>query len=193
MSSLAVSGLATAGKRLAGDRVRLVVPRMNSYSLCVCKPQLLVIPIGFTNRKPVRLWHGACDGLYDFDRRLREEALMLKSLFIIILCAVTLPAFCEPSPKYEVATVVDVKPHQAAGDNSSSTGATYDVSVKVGNTIYMVLYTDTLGTTTVRYIAGREVLVHVGKSTITYNDISGRSQEVPIISQRPAKTVSASK
>jgi hypothetical protein len=118
---------------------------------------------------------------------------MLKSLWLIILCLLALPAFSEPSAKYEVATVIDVKSHQSAGDNSSPTAATYDVSVKVGSTIYMVLYTDTLGTTTVRYIAGREVLVHVGKNSITYNDISGRSQEVPIIGQKPVKIVSASK
>ena len=36
---------------------------------------------------------------------------MLQSLlFIIIICAVALLAFCEPSAKYEVATILDVKP-----------------------------------------------------------------------------------
>jgi len=119
---------------------------------------------------------------------------MLKTLlWIIIICAVALPAFCEPSAKYELATIVDVKPHQSAGDSSSSVGARYDVSIKVAGTIYQVLYTDTLGTSTARYAAGRELLVHVGKKTITYNDILGRSQELPIISQKPATTVSPSK
>ena len=113
---------------------------------------------------------------------------MLKSLFLIIICAVALPAFCEPSAKYEVATILDVKPHQSAGDSSSSAAASYDVSVKVAGTIYLVLYTDTLGASTVMYAAGRELLVHVGKNTITYNDILGRSQEVPIISQKSART-----
>jgi hypothetical protein len=119
---------------------------------------------------------------------------MLKSLFFIILtCAVALPAFCEPPAKYEVATILDVKPHQAAGTSSSSEVASYDVSVKVAGTIYLILYTDTLGTNTVRYAAGRELLVHVGKNTIAYNDILGRSQEVPIISQKPATSMSQSK
>jgi hypothetical protein len=126
-------------------------------------------------------------------QRLWKGSRMLKSLWLVIFCLLALPAFCEPSAKYEVATVIDVKPHQSAGDNSSPIAATYDVSVKVGSTIYTVLYTDTFGTTTVRYIAGREALVHIGKNSITYNDISGRSQEVPIIGQKPAKTISASK
>ncbi len=119
---------------------------------------------------------------------------MLKSLlFVIIICAVALPAFCEPSEKYEVATILDVKPHQSAGDSSSSAVASYDVSVEVAGTIYLVLYTDTSGTSTVRYAAGREILVHVGKKTITYNDILGRSQEVPIINQKPVTSMSQSK
>jgi hypothetical protein len=124
---------------------------------------------------------------------LRVESLMLKSLLLITIYAVALPAFCEPAAKYEVATILDVKPHQSAGDSSSSTAASYDVSVQVAGTIYLVQYTDTLGTSTVRYAAGRELLVHVGKNTITYNDILGRSQEVPIISQKPATTISHSK
>jgi hypothetical protein len=119
---------------------------------------------------------------------------MLKSsLLIIIICAAALPAFCEPSAKYEVATIVNVKAHPSAGDSSSSAADSYDVSVKVGDTVYTVLYTDPIGSSTVRYIAGREVLVHVGKNSITYNDISGQSHEVPIISQKPATTMSQSK
>jgi len=118
---------------------------------------------------------------------------MLKSLLLIIVCAVAWPALCEPSAKYELATIVDVKPHQSAGNGSSSAVASYDVSVRVGDTIYQVLYTDTLGTGTVKYVAGREVLVHVGNSTISYNDILGRAQEVPIVSQKRATIISESK
>ena len=118
---------------------------------------------------------------------------MRKSLLLIVICAVALPAFCEPAAKYEVATILDVNPHQSAGDSSSPGAASYDVSVKVAGTIYLVLYTDTLGTKTVRYAAGRQLLVYVGKKTITYNDILGRSQEVPIISQKPATTTNQPK
>jgi hypothetical protein len=118
---------------------------------------------------------------------------MLKSLPLIIILAVALPVFCEPSAKYEVATIVDVKPYQSVGISSSSAVASYDFSVRVAATIYVTLYTDELGTGPVRYAAGRELLVRVGKNTITYNDILGRSQEVPIISQKPATSISQSK
>jgi len=118
---------------------------------------------------------------------------MRKSLLLTIICAVALPAFCEPAAKYEVATILDVKPHQSVGDSSSPGAASYDVSLKVSGTIYLILYTDTLGTGAVKYAAGRQLLVNIGKKTITYNDILGRSQEVPIISQKPATTHSQTK
>jgi hypothetical protein len=60
------------------------------------------------------------------------------------------------------------------------------VAVKVGGTIYVVLYTPPLGEETVKYSAGRDLLVLVGKRTIRYNDILGQSFEVPIESQKPA-------
>jgi hypothetical protein len=50
----------------------------------------------------------------------------------------------------------------------------------------VVLYTPPLGQETVKYAAGRELLVLVGKRTIRYNDILGQSFEVPIESQTPA-------
>jgi hypothetical protein len=38
---------------------------------------------------------------------------------------------------------------------------------------------------TIKYAAGRELLVQVNEKTITYNDILGQSLEVPIVSQKP--------
>ena len=64
--------------------------------------------------------------------------------------------------------------------------ASYDISVKVGDTIYVVLYTKPLGEIPAKYARGRELLVLVGENTITYNDKLGRSLQVPIESQRPA-------
>ncbi len=65
--------------------------------------------------------------------------------------------------------------------------------VKVGDTIYVVLYTPPLGEETVKYSAGRDLLVLVGKRTIRYNDILGQSFEVPIESQKTAAKAKQSK
>jgi hypothetical protein len=111
---------------------------------------------------------------------------MRRLIGVIVLCLVTLTALGQSTSKYQLATITEVKPHQNSGPGASDV-VSYDVSVKVGDTIYMVLYTPPLGESTIKYFAGRDLLVLVGKNTITYNDILGRSFEVPIESQRPAK------
>ena len=81
---------------------------------------------------------------------------MLRRLAVICFCLLTLPALCEPGAKYEVATILEVKPHQSAG--ASSDVASYEISAQVGDTIYVTLYTDSAGTGTVKYAGGRELL-----------------------------------
>jgi hypothetical protein len=63
----------------------------------------------------------------------------------------------------------------------------------VGDTIYVVLYTTPFGELPPKYAAGRDLLVFIGKDTITYNDILGRSLQVPIESQRRAAEPKQSK
>ena len=68
---------------------------------------------------------------------------------VACICLVTFPLFSQSASKYEVATTTDVKPHQPARTGPSD-AIKYDVSVRVGDTIYVVLYTDSLGTNTVK-------------------------------------------
>src|SRR6267142_3742176 len=110
---------------------------------------------------------------------------MLRLVGLFLICLTTFPAFCQSTSKYQVGSITEVKVHQAAGSGASD-AVSYDVSVKVGNIIYVVLYTPALGEDTVKYAAGRDLLVLVGKSTITYNDILGRSFAVPIENQKPS-------
>jgi hypothetical protein len=104
---------------------------------------------------------------------------------VIALCLLTLPALCQSTSKYQVATILDVKQHQEDGAHASVV-TRYDISVKVGDTIYVALCPLPSGEIDAKYAAGREILVLVEKTTITYNDILGRSYEVPILSQQPA-------
>ena len=117
---------------------------------------------------------------------------MLKIMGLLLIFSTVFPAFGQSTSKYQVGTIVEVKAHQAAGTGASDV-ASYDVSVKVGDTIYVVLYTPPLGEITVKYAAGRDLLVLVGKNKITYNDILGQSYDVPIESQRPAAKAKQSK
>jgi hypothetical protein len=104
---------------------------------------------------------------------------------VLALCLMTFPALGQSASKWQIAAITEVKPHPAAGEDASDP-ITYDVSVKVGDTIYLVGYTTPVGEIAPKYASGRELLVLVGKNTITYNDMLGRSLQVPIESQRPA-------
>jgi hypothetical protein len=110
---------------------------------------------------------------------------MLKPAIVFCISLTMLSAFGQSVPKYQVGTITEVKTHQDAGGGATDP-ASYDVAVKVGDTIYVVLYTPPLGEATVKYAAGRELLVLVGKRTIRYNDILGQSFEVPIESLKSA-------
>jgi len=117
---------------------------------------------------------------------------MQRLIVIVTLCLLALAALGQSTSKYQVGMITDVRARQVAGD-STSDPASYDVSVKVGDTIYVVLYTPPLGELPPKYATGREMLVLVGKNTITYNDMLGRSLQVRIQSQRPAAEPTASK
>jgi hypothetical protein len=102
----------------------------------------------------------------------------------LAVCLLTLPALCQSTSQYQIAIIAEVKAHPTAGATTSDS-TSYDVSVKVGNTVYVVLYTPQLTELPPKYVIGRELLVFVGKETITYNDMLGQSHEVPIESCRP--------
>jgi len=110
---------------------------------------------------------------------------MQRLIVVVTLCLLTLAALGQSTSKYQVGMITEVNAHQVAGD-SASDPTSYDVSVKVGDTIYVVLYTPPLGELPPKYERGHELLVLVGKNTITYNDVLGRSLQVLIESQRPA-------
>jgi len=112
---------------------------------------------------------------------------MLRRLIpVLTLCLLTFPALCQSTSKWQIATITEVKPHPAAGENPSDP-ITYDVSVRVADTLYVVRYTTPPDALPPKYAAGRDLLVFVGKDTITYNDMLGRSFEVPIQSHRPTE------
>ena len=124
--------------------------------------------------------------------RGRKEQIMPRRVGLFLICLTMFPAFGQSTSKYKVGTITEVKVHQTAGSGTSD-AVSYDVSLRVGDTVYRVLYTPPLGEETVKYVAGRDLLVLVGKTTITYNDILGRSFAVPIESQKSAANLGESK
>jgi len=89
------------------------------------------------------------------------------------------------SAKWEVATIMAVKAHPPAKGDYTNT-VRYDVTVRVGNAEYIVLYAppDGIDKELVLSRLGIDGLVLVGKDTIKYNDDLGNTHEVLILSRR---------
>ena len=121
----------------------------------------------------------------------------MKSIRLICISAIcsllmVVPSFGQSAQHYQVAVIVAVKPHQSLRDDAS--GITrYEVSLKVGDSVYVVLYTPQFGIDTVKYAEGRNLLVVVSEKTISYNDLLGQSFEVPIISRKPTTDTAQTK
>ena|ERR1700727_3474148 len=107
---------------------------------------------------------------------------LLSVILMIWMVAVSIHGQSPTPAKYVPGTITAVKTHQEKADASSSV-TRYDISVKVGNTVYVVLYTPSPGTYGAQYSTGTDLLVLVGDKTITFNQVSGVSKAVPIISQ----------
>ena len=110
---------------------------------------------------------------------------MLRLVSILCILLAAFAALCQSATKYQVGTITEVRSRQNA-EVGASDAVGYDVSVKVGDTIHTVLYTPTPGEQTVKYIAGRDLVVLVSETTIQYIDIVGQSHELWIESRKPA-------
>ena len=117
---------------------------------------------------------------------MRMAAILLLSAMLTPLCLGQSSA-----AKWKVATITGVKVHEPAGGNDSS-AAQYEVTSRIENIEYVVLYVAPAGSLpdVARYRLGQEVPVLVGTDTIKYNDMTGTTREVPILSRRnlPAST-----
>jgi hypothetical protein len=113
----------------------------------------------------------------------------VKATVVMLLCLMAFSSLSQSTNEYTVGTITAVVPHQSA-TNPDTPATSYDVSLKIGDTVYVVLYTPAWGMETVRYAIGRDVSLRVGKQTITFNDLLGNSSEVPILSRTPVETQS---
>jgi hypothetical protein len=68
-------------------------------------------------------------------------------------------------------------------DGGDSALRKYDVSVKVGDTLYVVLYTRSDGSESITRRVGLEVTVLVGANTMAFNNLLGEKVELPILSR----------
>jgi len=108
---------------------------------------------------------------------------MRATLCVALMCLATAPSFGQASSsKFEPGTIMAVTTHQSASGQQDHALPQYDVSIKVGNTLYVVLYTPKTASA-VQYAPGLPVLVSVGSSTLKVNTTVSGSAQVPILRQ----------
>src|SRR5215469_12523857 len=114
---------------------------------------------------------------------------MKKIAVVAIVFAVAAILLGQSAPrKWQSGRILEVKKQQdsASGKGEDSSVERYEVSLRVDDTDYVVLYTPPPGVHGFQYTAGMDKLVLVESQTITINDILGRPIKVPIISQKPS-------
>ncbi|MFZ0292157.1 MAG: hypothetical protein WAL52_01020 [Candidatus Sulfotelmatobacter sp.] len=122
----------------------------------------------------------------------RPGKVSVHKRFSVILALVSaLFAVAQTAPStYQPGTITAVTTHQNEPGDAGESVARYDVSVKIGNVIYVVLYTPLNGSNTVEYSPGIEMLFSVGNDKLTFNSRISGSTQVPILRREvlPAKS-----
>jgi len=107
---------------------------------------------------------------------------VLKQLSLVLICVSALFALGQaPSAKYQPGTITAVTKHQNAPGDTGEDVARYDVSVKIDNVLYVVLYTPLHGANGVEYSPGIQMLFSVGSDTLTFNSTLSGTTQVPIL------------
>ena len=111
---------------------------------------------------------------------------MYKRVAILVMCLSTVLGFCQSAPKYQTASILEVVPLQTTANESDSVPV-YKITLQTSSTTYVVLYTYSPNTELVRYSTGMQTTVLVEENSIKFNDILGRTYELPIIGRRPVR------
>jgi hypothetical protein len=109
---------------------------------------------------------------------------------IIIFCFAVRRSLGEDKKVYQAGTIVEIKAHQAAQETDTGKKE-FDVSIKVGNKIYVVLYSPPGGQDFAEYGVGMDRTVFVEGDTMKLNDLLGRTRILPILSVKDAPAKAA--
>jgi len=109
---------------------------------------------------------------------------------ILIISVVTLKVSGEDKKPWHSGTIIQVKARDAAPETDQT--KQYDVTVKIGKKIYVVLYVPEKNQPDLEYYVGMARTMQVDGDTLRVNDLLGRTHELKILSSKDA-TVEISK
>ena len=114
--------------------------------------------------------------------------IFLGTLMLLLPALVLAQSPCIPAA-YLLATIIDAKPLPSP-ESTNLDERLYQVSMKVGQTVYVVLTPLASPSETILYAVGRQLRVRIGDDTITWNDTMGQCYKSPIISKTPISDTS---
>lgn len=100
---------------------------------------------------------------------------------MLLLPALAFAQCSSTSSAYQPAIIIDARPFSSPERPNLDEGL-YEVSIRVGRTVYVVLTPLASSSETILYSAGRQLRVRMGDDTITWNDTMGQCYKAPIIS-----------
>jgi hypothetical protein len=110
-------------------------------------------------------------------------------LLAVLICPASISALAQtPAPNYQRGTITAATAHQNGPGESGRDVARYDVSVKIGNTVYVVLFTPPNGSNSVEYSTGIDMLFLVGNDTLTFDSMVSGKTEMPILRRETSPT-----
>jgi len=107
---------------------------------------------------------------------------VLKDVGAILICICAIASFGQTSSaKWQPGTITAVAAHRSAPGQADDGATRYEVSVKIRNVIYVVLYTPRNSNNSVEYSRGLEMLFLVGSNTLSCNSKTSGTIKMPIL------------
>ena len=101
---------------------------------------------------------------------------------MLLLPALVLAQSPSTPATYQLATVIDAKP-LSSPESSNLDERLYEVSMKVGQIVYVVLTPLASPPETILHAEGRQLPVRIGEGTVSWNDTMGQCSKSPIMSK----------
>jgi len=108
----------------------------------------------------------------------------MRKLWIIVLVFASLVLLAQKTEwQHGVIVAVAKNPDSQVADSLVSS---YDISVRVGSSVYVVSYVVPKNSSMVEYRAGADLVILVKGDTLTFNDLQGNPHTVKILRKETA-------
>jgi hypothetical protein len=115
--------------------------------------------------------------------KLRTPIMVLALSGVVMSVLLVTQSAAQAKPSYQTGTIMQVKEHPSSS-NDDNAPKKYDISVRVGNTLYVVAYEPPPGNDVVEYKSGISGPVLIEGDTMKFSDLLGNTKTLPIVSRK---------